>query len=100
MHPSFLYEAAFLAAAAWILFRIAKRRTLPAAWLSEGDIFKAFLLAYGIFRFFVELVRGSPEMALGLSGSQLTVLPGVAALILYFLRRRRAYRVAFAAVPA
>lgn len=100
MHPSFLYEAAFLAGAAWILFRIAKRRTLPTAWMSEGDIFKAFLLAYGVFRFFVEFVRGSPEMALGLSGSQLTVLPGVAALILYFLRRRRAHRVAFAAVPA
>ena len=100
MHPSFLYEAAFLAVAAWMLFRIAKQRTLPAAWMTEGDVFKAFLLAYGVFRFFVEFVRGSPEMALGLSGSQLTVLPGVAALVVYFVRRRRAHRVAFAAVPA
>ena len=100
MHPSFLYEAAFLALASWMLFRIAKRRALPAAWMCEGDIFKAFLLAYGVFRFFVEIVRGSPPMALGMSGSQLTVLPGIVALALYFLRRQRAYRVALAAVPA
>ncbi|HUQ84154.1 MAG TPA: prolipoprotein diacylglyceryl transferase family protein [Gemmatimonadaceae bacterium] len=100
MHPSFLYEAAFLAVAAWLLFRITKRPALPAAWMREGDTFKAFLLAYGVFRFFVELVRGSPEMALGMSGSQLTVLPGIAALALYFIRSRRAHRVALAAVPA
>jgi len=99
MHPSFLYEAAFLGVAAWILFRIAHRRTLPVTWMAEGDIFKAFLLAYGIFRFFVEFVRGSPVMALGLSGSQLTVLPGVAALLVYFVRRRNASRVALGHSP-
>ena len=99
MHPSFLYEAAFLGVVAWVLFRIAERRTLPVAWMSEGDIFKAFLLAYGIFRFFVEFVRGSPVMALGLSGSQLTVLPGVAALLVYFVRRRNASRVALGHSP-
>lgn len=100
MHPSFLYEAAFLGVAALMLFRIAERRTLPVTWMAEGDIFKAFLLAYGIFRFLVEFVRGSPAMALGLSGSQLTVIPGVAALIVYFVRRRSAHRVALAAIPA
>jgi prolipoprotein diacylglyceryltransferase len=100
MHPSFLYEAAFLGIAAWMVFRIAGRRRLPVVWMTEGDIFKAFLLAYGIFRFFVEFVRGSPAMALGLSGSQLTVLPGVAALVVYFVRRRNASRVALATVPA
>jgi phosphatidylglycerol---prolipoprotein diacylglyceryl transferase len=100
MHPSFLYEAAFLAIAAWVLFRVTKRPSLPAVWMAEGDLFKAFLLAYGVFRFFVEFVRGSPDMALGLSGSQLTVLPGVAALVVYFARRRRASRVTLATVPA
>jgi prolipoprotein diacylglyceryltransferase len=98
MHPSFLYEAAFLAIAAWMLFRIANRRTLPAPWMSEGDVFKAFLLAYAVFRFFVEFVRGSSVMALGLSGSQLTVLPGAVALAVYFARRRRDHRVALAGV--
>ena len=100
MHPSFLYETAFLGVAAWVLFRIAPQGTLPVAWMAEGDIFKAFLLAYGIFRFFVEFVRGSPAMALGLSGSQLTVLPGVAALVVYCVRRWNAHRVALAAIPA
>ena len=101
MHPSFLYEAAFLGIAAWVLFRVANRRALPAPWMSEGDVFKAFLLAYGVFRFFVEFTRGSPEMALGLSGSQLTVLPGVVALVAYFIRRRRGERETLTgAVPA
>jgi prolipoprotein diacylglyceryltransferase len=101
MHPSFLYEAGFLAIAAWILFRIAKRRTPPAPWMSEGDVFKAFLLAYAVFRFFVEFVRGSPAMALGLTGSQLTVIPGALALAVYFLRRRRGHRIALVGtVPA
>jgi prolipoprotein diacylglyceryltransferase len=98
MHPSFLYEAVFLAIAAWLLFRIVNRRALPAPWMSEGDLFKAFLLAYAVFRFIVEFVRGSPVMALGLSGSQLTVLPGAVALAVYFARRRRDHHVALAGV--
>jgi prolipoprotein diacylglyceryltransferase len=101
MHPSFLYEAAVLAIAAWLLFRVANKRALPARWMAEGDVFKAFLLAYAVFRFFVEFTRGSPAMAVGLSGSQLTVIPGAIALALYFARRRHDYRVALAdAVPA
>ena len=55
----------------------------------EGDLFRTFLLAYALFRFFVEFVRGNPVMAFGLSGSQLTVLPAVLILAAYFLRRRR-----------
>lgn len=98
MHPSFLYEAVFLAIAAWLLFRVVNNRALPALWMSEGDIFKAFLLAYAVFRFLVEFVRGSPPMMLGLSGSQLTVLPGAIALAVYFVRRRRHHRVALAGV--
>ena len=50
-----------------------------------------FLLAYATFRFFVELVRGNPEMAYGLTGSQLTVLPAALLLLFYFVRRFRAY---------
>jgi phosphatidylglycerol---prolipoprotein diacylglyceryl transferase len=94
MHPSFLYEAAFLGLAALILFRVVRRPTLAPGWLAEGDVFKSFLLAYAVFRFFIEFVRGNTEMVLGLSGSQLTVLPGIVALIVYFLRRRRHYRAA------
>jgi len=42
----------------------AKQRGIPAEWMSEGDIFKAFLLAYGVFRFFVEFDCASLEICL------------------------------------
>jgi prolipoprotein diacylglyceryltransferase len=74
MHPSFLYESLFLLLAAWLLYAPARHGTYPLAWMGEGDLFKLFLLAYALFRFFVEFVRGNPVMAWGLSGSQLTVL--------------------------
>jgi|SRR5688572_17321876 len=89
MHPSFLYESAFLFVIAWWLFRVSRRGSLPATWMVEGDLWKLFLLTYAPFRFLVEFVRGNPEMALGLSGSQLMVLPAFIALGLHFLRRWR-----------
>lgn len=88
MHPSFLYEAAFLAALAWWMFRASRRTNLPARWMVEGDLFKIFLLSYGSFRFLVEFVRGNPVMALGFTGSQLMVLPAIVALAVYFVRER------------
>jgi prolipoprotein diacylglyceryltransferase len=94
MHPSFLYEAAFLGLASLILFRIVRRPTTAPGWLAEGDIFKSFLLAYAAFRFFIEFVRGNNAMVFGLSGSQLTVVPGIVALVVYFIRRRHSYRAA------
>lgn len=90
MHPSFLYESLFLGAVAWWMYRVSARRRLPAAWMREGDLFRAFLLAYAAFRFFVEFVRGNPVMFAGLSGSQLLVLPAAIMLAGYFVRRRRA----------
>jgi prolipoprotein diacylglyceryltransferase len=94
MHPSFLYESAFLALCAWVLFVIARRRDLPAPWMVEGDVFKLFLLVYAVFRFFVEIVRGNPIMGFGLTGSQLIVLPSAVVLTLYFVRRQRLYAAA------
>ena len=89
MHPSFLYESAFLAFVSWLLFRFVYRRTYPASWMVEGDLFKLFLLAYAVFRFFVEFVRGNPVMGFAMSGSQLMVLPTSILLALYFVRRRQ-----------
>ena len=86
MHPSFLYESLFLLLAAVWLYPRARGATYPAAWMRDGDLFKCFLLAYAIFRFLVEFVRGNPVMLWGLSGSQLTVLPAIVLLILYFSR--------------
>lgn len=65
MHPSFLYESLFLFITFGILWWGRDRLA------TEGLAFKLFLLAYGLFRFNVEFVRGNPDMALGLSGSQL-----------------------------
>ena len=55
--------------------------------MREGDVFKLFLFVYAVFRFAVEFVRGNPVMALGMSGSQLMVLPASIILALYFARR-------------
>jgi prolipoprotein diacylglyceryltransferase len=80
-HPSFLYEAVFLVGLAVALVWLRSRLTEPA------DIFPLFLLAYALFRFGVEFVRGNPEMMLGLTGTQLFVLPA-ATLLAVTLRRR------------
>lgn len=100
MHPSFLYESAFLALVSWLLFRFVRRRTYPASWMVEGDLFKLFLLLYAAFRFFVEFVRGNAIMGLGMSGSQLTVLPTSILLAMYFVRRRQRAFAPLAPLPS
>jgi phosphatidylglycerol---prolipoprotein diacylglyceryl transferase len=92
MHPSFLYESAFDIVAAWVLFALTRAGRPPARWMVEGDVFRAFLLAYAVFRVAVEQVRGNPTMAFGMSGSQITALISAIVLALYFARRRFAYR--------
>ena len=88
MHPSMLYEIGFHAAAfaliAW------KGPLLPI----RGDTLKAYLLAYGLFRFGVEFVRGNEVQAFGLTGPQLVLIPLTALLVIHFVRRLRtgAYR--------
>ena len=100
MHPSFLYESIFLALMSWVLFRFVHRRTFPASWMVEGDLFKLFLLVYAVFRFFVEFVRGNPVMGLGMSGSQLMVLPTAILFALYFVRRRQRAFAPLAPLPS
>ena len=100
MHPSFLYEGAFLALVSWLLFRLVRRRAYPASWMVEGDLFKLFLLVYAVFRFFVEYVRGNPVMGFGMSGSQLMVLPSSILLALYFARRRQRAFAPLAPLPS
>jgi phosphatidylglycerol---prolipoprotein diacylglyceryl transferase len=100
MHPSYLYEIAFLAAAGLVLLRLMRRRTLPADWMVEGDLFKLFLLAYAVVRFGIEFVRGNLVMAFGLSGSQLILIPSSIILALYFLRRRQRGLAPLTAIPS
>ena len=83
LHPSFLYEIAFhLAMFVLLLWYFRPRVTV------EGDLFKIYLLAYAVFRFFVEFVRGNVTMWHGLSGSQLFLIPSTILLAAYFIRQR------------
>ena len=79
MHPSFLYEIAFMAVAFAVLWWGRDR-------LAAGLSFKLFLLSYGLFRFGLEFVRGNPEMAFGLSGSQIFLLLTIPLLIVHVAR--------------
>ena len=88
MHPSMLYEIGFHAAAFGLIFT--RGPMLPI----RGDTLKAYLLAYGIFRFGVEFVRGNEVQAWGLTGPQIVLIPLVGLLVIHFIRRLRsgAYR--------
>lgn len=82
-HPSFLYEIAFLVALFFVLRWLRPRLSTPA------DLFPIFLLSYAVFRFFVEFVRGNPEFAFGLSGTQVFLLPSSILLGVAVWRRHR-----------
>lgn len=83
MHPSMLYEIGFhLGAFALITTR---GPLLPV----RGDTLKAYLLAYGLFRFGIEFIRGNEVQWLGLTGPQLVLIPLVAILVVHFVRQLR-----------
>ncbi len=88
MHPSMLYEIGFQAAAFGLIFT--RGPLLPI----RGDTLKAYLLAYGAFRFGIEFVRGNEVQAWGLTGPQIVLIPLVGLLVIHFIRRLRsgAYR--------
>ena len=83
MHPSMLYEVGFHGLAFALI--ATRGPMLPV----RGDTLKAYLLAYGLFRFGVEFVRGNEVQALGLTGPQLVLVPLVALLVVHFVRRLR-----------
>jgi phosphatidylglycerol---prolipoprotein diacylglyceryl transferase len=89
MHPSMLYEIVFNLVAIAVLVRYRHRVPVP------GDALKLYLLAAGVFRLWVETVRGNEVQALGLTGPQWVLLPLVGLLLLHLVRqlRRGAYRV-------
>ena len=89
MHPSMVYEIVFNLVAVALIVRY--RGRIPVV----GDTLKLYLLAAGIFRFFVEFVRGNEPQALGLTGPQWVLIPLVGLLIAHFGRQwwRDAWRV-------
>ncbi|HEX7196631.1 MAG TPA: prolipoprotein diacylglyceryl transferase family protein [Candidatus Limnocylindria bacterium] len=84
MHPSMLYEIGFQGLAFGLI--AARGPLLPV----RGDTLKAYLLAYGLFRFGVEFVRGNEVQAWGLTGPQIVLIPLVVLLVVHFARRVRA----------
>ena len=84
MHPSMLYEIGFHALAFGLIFSRGPMLSV------RGDTLKAYLLAYGLFRFGVEFVRGNEVQALGLTAPQIVLIPLVGLLVVHFARRLRA----------
>ncbi len=53
----------------------------------RGELFKVYLLAYAVFRFLIEFVRGNEVVWAGLTRSQLFLIPSALLLAGYFVRR-------------
>lgn len=71
-HPTQLYEIAFLAMWALLLARFGSRLSMP------GDRFRAFMIAYLIYRLCIEGLKPVPMVYFGLfSGLQLLCLAGL-----------------------
>jgi prolipoprotein diacylglyceryl transferase len=83
VHPTPLYDAAFNLIWFGVLMLL---RDQPA--MQNGNLLKLGLGGYALFRFCVEFVRNNPVVALGLTGPQLFCLGLLAALGLYYGRRR------------
>ncbi|MGW9631793.1 prolipoprotein diacylglyceryl transferase [Agromyces sp. NPDC055520] len=69
LHPSFLYEIAFHAAAFAVIWFWLRRRPIAA-----GEILTLYIAAYAVFRFLVEFVRGNEVAWMGLTRPQLFLL--------------------------
>ena len=74
-HPTQLYEIVFLAGLAAVLTRMTPRR--------EGDVFKAFMVAYLAFRLAIDVLKPDIRLALGLSAIQWACVAG----LLYYSRQ-------------
>jgi prolipoprotein diacylglyceryltransferase len=76
LHPSFLYEIAFHAAAFALLWFWLRHRPIAA-----GETLTLFIAAYGTFRFFVEFVRGNEVVWLGMTRPQLFLIVTIPLLL-------------------
>jgi prolipoprotein diacylglyceryltransferase len=85
LHPSFVYEIVFHAAAFAVLWFWLRHRPIAA-----GETLTLFVAAYALFRFFVEFVRGNDVAWMGLTRPQLflaVTLPLLLARIVWTARR-------------
>jgi phosphatidylglycerol---prolipoprotein diacylglyceryl transferase len=96
LHPSFLYEIVFHL----IMFAVLWWGLRPRMFV-RGELLQIYLLAYALFRFAVEYVRGNQVVWEGLSRSQIFLIPSTALLVFYFIRqwRRGTYSMPSPPVP-
>lgn len=71
-HPMNLYEIAYLAALAGLIFGLERNRPLP-----DGLRFKIFMIGYLLWRFFSEWLKPAYFFPFGLSSIQLAALAGL-----------------------
>lgn len=93
LHPSFVYEIAFHAAAFALLWFWLRHRGL-----APGETLTLYIAAYAVFRFLVEFVRGNEVAWMGLTRPQLFLLVTIPLLfgrIVWMIRTGR-----FRAAPA
>lgn len=82
LHPSFAYEIAFHLVAFVVLLRWRGR-------YAQGALFAGYLLAYALFRFCVEFVRGNEIVAWGLTRPQWFLLACAPFAVFTAVRRAR-----------
>ncbi|MCB9593001.1 MAG: prolipoprotein diacylglyceryl transferase [Sandaracinaceae bacterium] len=80
-HPAPVYEMLF-SLAVGVVFVVLLRKGLL-----RGRLFAVYLMTYGAFRFLVEIVRDTPDVAWGLSGYQLLALSMLPLGLFGLLRR-------------
>jgi phosphatidylglycerol:prolipoprotein diacylglycerol transferase len=89
VHPTQLYSAAFLVILSAILVFIGSRSAF------KGQVIASYGILYGVFRFFIEFLRGDPRGAIALTGITLSTSQAVSLLLvpaslgIYFYLKKR-----------
>lgn len=84
LHPSFVYEMAFHVAAFALLWFWLRHRPVAA-----GETLTLYIAAYGVFRFFVEFVRGNDVAWLGMTRPQLFLIVTIPLLLIRIMVKAR-----------
>lgn len=84
LHPSFVYEMAFHVAAFALLWFWLRHRPIAA-----GETLTLYIAAYGVFRFFVEFVRGNDVAWLGMTRPQLFLIVTIPLLLIRIMVKAR-----------
>jgi len=84
LHPSFVYEIVFHLAAFCLLWFWLRHRPIAA-----GETLTLYIAAYGVFRFFIEFVRGNDIAWLGLTRPQLFLAVTIPLLLVRIVLKAR-----------